>query len=369
MPVWINEIHYDDNGASDSNEVVEIAGTAGTDLTGWTIVLYNGSNGTSYDTDSLSGTIPNQSNGFGTVSISYPTNGVQNGSPDGIALVDNLGNVVQFLSYEGTFTATNGPASGMTSVAIPVGELGTATVGTSMQLQGSGSSYADFTWATGIAATSGAINNGQTFVAVSGLPTLSINDVTQVEGDAGTTSYIFTVSLSAPAGPGGVTFDIATADGVATAADNDYVANSLTGQTIPAGSDSYAFTVIVNGDTAIEPNESFFVNVTNVTGATVTDGQGLGTITNDDLPPTPSLSVSDVSLVEGQSGVTYANFTVSLSFPHSVDFAVDYASANGTAAAGSDYLGISGTLIFHTGETSKTLSVPIIGDTTSELPN
>lgn len=113
-------------------------------------------------------------------------------------------------------------------------------------------------------------------------PALSINDVSVSEGNSGTTSFDFTVSLSPAAGAGGVTFDIATADNTATVADNDYVANSLTGQTIPAGSSSYTFSVLVNGDAAEEVDETFFVDVTNVTGATVTDGQGQGTIVNDD---------------------------------------------------------------------------------------
>ncbi len=115
------------------------------------------------------------------------------------------------------------------------------------------------------------------------LPNLSINDVTVTEGNAGTVMANFTVSLSSPAGVGGVTFDIATADNTATTANNDYVLRSLTGQTIPSGSSTYSFAVTVNGDTTVEPNETFFVNVTNVTGANVLDGQGQGTINNDDV--------------------------------------------------------------------------------------
>jgi uncharacterized protein len=111
---------------------------------------------------------------------------------------------------------------------------------------------------------------------------LSINDVSVGEGNSGTTQFDFTVSLSAPAGPGGVTFDIATVDNTATVADNDYVANSLTGQSIPEGTTSYPFSVLVNGDATEELDETFFVDVTNVTGATVNDAQGQGTITNDD---------------------------------------------------------------------------------------
>lgn len=115
-------------------------------------------------------------------------------------------------------------------------------------------------------------------------PALSIADVSQSEGNAGTTTFSFTVSLSAPAGTGGVTFDIATADNTATTANGDYVAKSLTSQAIAAGSSSYTFDVTVNGDTAVEPNETFFVNVTNVVGATVSDAQAQGTVVNDDVP-------------------------------------------------------------------------------------
>ncbi len=119
--------------------------------------------------------------------------------------------------------------------------------------------------------------------------TLSISDVSVNEGDAGTTTFTFVVTLSSPAGTGGVTFDIATADGTAQDGnpggdDNDYAAQSLTGQTIAEGSTGpFNFDVTVNGDTTVEPDEAFFVDVTNVAGATVADGQGQGTIQNDDI--------------------------------------------------------------------------------------
>ncbi|MBL8169129.1 MAG: lamin tail domain-containing protein [Acidobacteria bacterium] len=132
---------------------------------------------------------------------------------------------------------------------------------------------------------------------VSATPTLSINDVTKVEGDAGTTTFSFTVGLSAPAGAGGVTFNIATQDNTATTANNDYVSRSLTGQSIASGNNSYTFDVTVNGDTTTEANETFFVNVTSVVGATVQDGQGLGTITNDDV------TLTKINQIQG-SGTT-----------------------------------------------------------------
>ena len=114
-------------------------------------------------------------------------------------------------------------------------------------------------------------------------PILRVNDVSVTEGNSGAVAANFTVSLSSPAQAGGVTFDIATQDNTATTADNDYVAKSLTGQTIPQGQQTYTFSVMVNGDTNVEPNETFFVNVTNVTGANVADGQGTGTIVTDDF--------------------------------------------------------------------------------------
>jgi uncharacterized protein len=97
-PVFINEIHYDNTG-TDTGEAVEIAGPADTDLSGWNVVLYNGNGSASYDTDPLPTPIPDAGNGFGFVTVTYPSNGIQNGSPDGIALVDKDGVVIQFLCY------------------------------------------------------------------------------------------------------------------------------------------------------------------------------------------------------------------------------------------------------------------------------
>jgi hypothetical protein len=148
------------------------------------------------------------------------------------------------------------------------------------------------------------------------IPNLSINNVSQSEGHSGLTDYTFTVSLSSPAGAGGVTFDIATADGTAQdatpdAEDDDYTVNSLTGQTIPQGSTTYLFTVPVKGDMLFEPNETFFVNVTNVTGAAVTDGQGQGTVVNDDLAPTAApVSITGRVLTSDGRGISGASVSL-----------------------------------------------------------
>jgi uncharacterized repeat protein (TIGR01451 family) len=123
----------------------------------------------------------------------------------------------------------------------------------------------------------------------SGTPSLSINDVSQDEGNAGTTNFNFTVSLSSPAQTGGVSFTVNTANGTTNpaTAGTDYVAIVNGAGSIPQGSSSTQVTVQVNGDATTEPNETFFVNISGVTGAGVTDGQGLGTIQNDDITITP----------------------------------------------------------------------------------
>ncbi|KOQ77722.1 putative Ig domain-containing protein [Stenotrophomonas maltophilia] len=195
------------------------------------------------------------------------------------------------------------------------------------------------------------------------LPGLSINDVSANEGDSGTTGFTFTVSLNAPAPAGGVSFDIATANGTATAG-SDYVARSLVAQTIPAGSQTYSFVVQVNGDTLHELNEDFFVNVTNVSGATLTDGQGRGTIINDDAAP--SLSIADINVTEGNSGTTPAVLTVTLSAASALPVQVQYATANVTAVAPTDYTAASGMLSFPPGTTTQTITVLVNGDTTVE---
>ncbi|MCB2153401.1 endonuclease [bacterium] len=168
--LWINEIHYDNDGA-DANEGVEIAGPSGFDLTGWSLVPYNGNGGAAYSTTPLSGTIPSTTECIGTVFFGIL--GLQNGSPDGVALVDDTDTVIQFLSYEGSFTAVDGPASGMTSTDIGVTESG-SYVGGSVQLGGTGSQYSDFAWQAEMASTFDAVNTNQTFASI--CPTATPSD-------------------------------------------------------------------------------------------------------------------------------------------------------------------------------------------------
>jgi hypothetical protein len=192
---------------------------------------------------------------------------------------------------------------------------------------------------------------------------LSVNDASVTEGNIGTTPATFTVTLSAASGSA-VTVDFATANGTATVADGDYAATSGT-LTFAAGETSKTITVDVNGDTKFEANETFFVNLSNPMGATIADGQGQGTINNDDAMP--SISINDVMVTEGNAGTTPAPFTVTLSAVSGVTTTVNYATSDGTAAGGVDYVAIGPTLLtFNPGETVKTINVTVNGDTALE---
>ncbi|WP_242203943.1 T9SS type A sorting domain-containing protein [Aestuariivivens insulae] len=130
--VYINEFHYDNDGG-DVGEFIEIAGPAGTDLSSYTITLYNGGNSQSYKTIPLTGTIDNESmSGVGAIAVT-PSVNFQNGSPDGLCLSKTGSSNVQFLSYEGTFTATDGPAATLPSVDIGVSEPTNTPVGYSLE--------------------------------------------------------------------------------------------------------------------------------------------------------------------------------------------------------------------------------------------
>ena len=117
-------------------------------------------------------------------------------------------------------------------------------------------------------------------------------------------------------------------------------------------------------DNVNEHDERFFVNLSAATGAFIADNQGIGTVVNDD--PAPALSINDVIVREGNSGTTGATFTVTLSGPGADAVTVNFSTADGTAAAGSDYQARSGTLTFSAGETSQTVTVLVNGDTINE---
>jgi urease beta subunit/subtilisin-like proprotein convertase family protein len=200
-----------------------------------------------------------------------------------------------------------------------------------------------------------------TIVNDDALRSISVGHVSITEGDAGATQLVFTLSLDAAAPSGGVAVDFATQDGTATTADGDYVAASGT-VTFAPGTTQQSVTVDITGDDRVELDETFRVVLSNAVNGTVPASPATGTIVNDDV--LRSISVSDASIAEGDAGTTQLVFTVSLNAAApSSGVTVRYATANGTAtAAGNDYQIASGVLTFLPGETQRTVSVAVVGD-------
>ena len=196
-----------------------------------------------------------------------------------------------------------------------------------------------------------------------GPPTVSLaGNVAVTEGNSGTVNATFTANLSQQSGKA-VSVDIATSDGTATAP-SDYTANSTTLNFAP-GDTGKSFSVSVNGDLFVEPNETLTVTLSNPTNVAIGTASAIGTITNDDTPP--SASINDVSVIEGDSGTATATFTVLLSKPAVESVSVDHATTDGGATTPGDYTATSGTLTFGVGASSMPVTVLVNGDTTDEL--
>jgi hypothetical protein len=244
------------------------------------------------------------------------------------------------------------------------------------------------TFALNLSAPSNAVlgtNGTGTILNDDSAPTISINDVSQAEGNSGTSTMTFTVLLSNPSAfP--VSINYATADGTATVADSDYVAKSGTvnftasgpppadGNVVSTvGNISQPISITINGDTKVEPDETFFVNLSGGSGYTAagSDFTGQGTIQNDDVPTTNmQFSAATYSGPEGTNVIVTVNRTGDTSGTSTVH----YATSNGTAMGGVcvndgiDYVSTSGTLSFAATETSKAFQVSLCNDLFSENP-
>ncbi len=208
--VRISEIHYDNVG-TDAGEAIEVSGPAGTDLTGWQLVLYNGTGGAAYNTTALTGSIPATCDPRGVVVINYPVNGIQNGSPDGVALVSPGNAVVEFLSYEGTFAAVGGPANGLLSVDIGVAEVGTEPLGQSLQRSGSNA------WSAPGANTFGACNDNVEPPPPAEIVSVTVSPDAATVAQGGTQTFTATAFDAANQPVAGTTFTwSSTESGVAT---------------------------------------------------------------------------------------------------------------------------------------------------------
>jgi hypothetical protein len=187
------------------------------------------------------------------------------------------------------------------------------------------------------------------------LPSLSISDVTFPEETGINPVFAFVVSADAPA-PGPIVVSFATADGTANAG-SDYVATSGS-VTIPAGAQTTSIPVTVIGDSTVEPNETFFVNLSGAVGGTIGDGQATGTILDDDLNQ-PALSITGTTVSESAG---LATFVISADVAPATTISVDYATADGTAASGFDYGASQGTAFITGGSLTTAVSIPVIDD-------
>jgi len=192
-------------------------------------------------------------------------------------------------------------------------------------------------------------------------PLITLNDVSIGEGHTGTANATFTVSLSARSGLP-ISVNYATANGSAVAAKDFRAATGVL--KFAPGVTNLAITVAVLGDRLHESNETFVVNLTRSVNANISDAQGLGTILDDDSEPT--LAILDAQGTETDAGRVNSVFRVRLSAPSGRSVSVSYATADGTALAGSDYAATNGTLLFLPGVTNQIIRVPILGNTVSE---
>jgi chitinase len=195
----------------------------------------------------------------------------------------------------------------------------------------------------------------------SDLPTVSVADVTVTEGLGGVTSAAFTVSLSAPSATA-ATVQYATGDGSATSpADFQAVSGALT---FDPGETVQQVAVPVVGDTVVEANETFAMTLLSATGASIADGVGIGTITDDDVP---SLVIANATVTESSAGPVVAVFNVTLSTPSSQAVTVNYATVDGSATAPDDYQAASGSLTFDPGQTVRQILVTVAKDALIEI--
>ena len=196
-------------------------------------------------------------------------------------------------------------------------------------------------------------------------PTITIGDTTVTEGHSGTVDAVFTVTLSRPFQLP-ISVDVSTANGTGIAG-TDFVGLTNQRVTFAPGETSRTVTVSVISNMRDEPDRTFFVNLSNTDlGVLGADTQGVGTILDDEGPP-PTISISDATVTEGSSGPVTAEFTVSLSYAYLHPISVNLSTANGTALFGADFgLLTPTTVTFAPGQTSLTVSVPIVSDLVDE---
>lgn len=201
---------------------------------------------------------------------------------------------------------------------------------------------------------------------------LSIADVSITEGDSGSQNLVFTITLDSDVDVP-VAVDFATSDGTAMAADNDYASTASTVSFSGTAGETQSVAVPITGDLKVEADETFLADLSNITAAGrsvgFSDSQARGTILNDD---TASITISDVTVQEGNSGTTTFDFIATLDGEVTSPVLVDYSIAASTAsAADGDYIDLPGTIVFAanagSGNQTVQISVDVVGDAKVEL--
>lgn len=369
--VWINEIHYDNNG-TDTLEGYEIAGPAGTNLACYRVHRYSAAGGNAfYAIDTLSGTIANQACGFGTVwFLKAP---LQN-AIEGLVLayepqvtgcgVNNADTILQLLSYEGTFTASNGRAAGQSFTNIGVSESTATPVGHSLQLGGVGTAYNQFTWQTAQSNTYNAVNTNQFFC---GAPQASYSFSTATktvnEGDG---TVIATYVKAANVALSTQTIQVAIKSGTGNAADiNNYTTQTLS--FTPGGVDSLPLNITLTDDAVAEGTENivFVLRNPSANGAIATDSLFTLTITDNDVtPPSVAFAAATSSANENAGSVT---IPITITNPNNNATSVTVSVMSGTATQGTDYSFSPNTITFPANSTTtQNVTVTITDDLISE---
>ena len=202
-------------------------------------------------------------------------------------------------------------------------------------------------------------NNAASVATAVDYPWLIAAGASVREGNTQSANAVFSVQLSDPSSEL-VTVDFFTSDGTATSG-SDYAATNGT-LMFPPGVTNASVTVTIYGDTHIEPNETFFLNLSRPTNAALAASQVKGTIVNDDFFPDVGVSISDARVVEGDEGITPAEFMLTLTAPATVPVTVFFATADSTAVAGLDYIATNGSVQIPVGATNRAITVAVLGD-------
>ncbi|MEO1641166.1 MAG: ExeM/NucH family extracellular endonuclease [Pseudomonadota bacterium] len=290
----INEFHYDNDGG-DVGEFIEVRVNTGASVESAFIELYNGNGGGIYNTLALSDATKTTAGAFDYYMFNLPTNGLQNGSPDGLALI-NDGAVVEFLSYEGSLTATNGTAAGLTSTDIGVSEPGSTPVGFSLQRN------ADGTWRAPEAETRGAANTPAAALVLNEIALTTTGpdwEFVEIFGDAG--ASLDGKAIIQVGGTGDVLTVIDLA-GLSVGADGYFLAASPEAETEFSLSPADVDLSFVNG--SFNNTSSTFLLVD---GLSVAEGADLDTDDDGTFDVTGFAGVIDsVALVEGDATGIFA---------------------------------------------------------------